>query len=285
MSHRRSLGRLASLCMVAVLAACTQQVGPTGSLTITITGLEAGIDALVNVSGPNGYSRQLDVTSSVVVENLAIGEYVVDGAAMSFLSTTNVGFEVIDAPPVDVTVTSNASADAAVVYAYRGIDIIDPPNDESNTVPAEAKFVYDLVRLWTVVEGDDLLITFEHRADQTDLSQSVGELFIDADQDDATGEASMVDLYCTQPSLIGAEYTLYFDIAGIDAELVTYPTGDFVAAIERVDTGSTSTFAVPLTHIGGSGRVDIDLVVGNFDEPTDCLARGLVDFAPLPVVR
>src|SRR5690606_17386466 len=123
---------------------------------------EAGIDALVNVSGPNGYSRQLDVTNSVVVENLAIGEYVVDGAAMSFLSTTNVGFEVIDAPPVDVTVTSNASADAAVVYAYRGIDIIDPPNDESNTVPAEAKFVYDLVRLWTVVEGDDLLITFEH---------------------------------------------------------------------------------------------------------------------------
>lgn len=285
MSHRRFIPWFVSLCAAAVLAACTQQVGPTGSLTITVSGLGAGVDTLVNASGPNGYSKQFTVITTVVVEGLAVGEYVVDGAAVSFASTTNVGFEVYDAPPVDATIASEAMSDAAVVYAYRGIDIADPANDETYTVPAPAQYVYDLVRLWTVVEDNDLLITIEHRADQTDLSQSVAELYIDVDQDDATGESSMVDVYCTEPSLIGAEYALYIDVAGIDSELTAYPGGTNVAAIERVDTGSTSTFAIPLTAIGGSGRVDIELVMGNFDEPTDCLARGEAGMPPIVVAR
>lgn len=278
MSHHRFALWLASLCTVAVLAACTQQVGPTDSLTITVTGLDAGVDTLVNVSGPNGYSEQFNVTTTVAVEGLAVGEYVVDGAAVSFASTTNDGFEVFDAPAVDVSVASDATAGAAVVYAYRGIDITDPENDATVSVPTPVEFVYDVVRLWTALEGDNLLITIEHRADQTDLSQSVGELYIDVDQDDTTGDASGVELYCVEPSTIGAEYVLYVDEAAADSRLETFPTNTPVGTVTRVDTGPAATLTVPLSLIGSSGRVDIELVIGNFDEPTDCLARGAVAF-------
>ena len=280
MTRSRAYLAFASFLTVLILAACAQQPAVPGSIAITVTGLEAGVDTLVNVTGPNGYSTQVSVTTTVTLQGLAPGEYVVDGSMLSFTSVTNDGFEVFDAPPVNATVASATVTDAAVTYAYRGLDIMDPANDAVADVPIAEHFIYDVVRLWTVVEGDSVVVTIEYRADQTDFSLSTGNLYIDVDQDDTTGDPSDIGDYCTEGSKIGTEFVLFFAEIGDDSMLVTYPDYSTVTVVERVDTGSSSTFAIPLDAIGGDGRVDMELVVGNWHEPTDCLARGEVDFVP-----
>lgn len=272
---RRSTIGLLSVVTVLVLAACGQQTTPPGSLTITVAGLGAGVNPFVSVTGPGGYSNQVLVGTTATLTGLLPGQYVVDGLAIEIASTTSEGVEVFDAPPEAVTVSSGAAASADVQYQYSGLHIMDPANDAVAILPTPDQYVYDIVRLWTAIDGSNLVITMEHRADQTDLSESIGELYFDIDQNDATGTPSSVDMFCTEGSNIGAEFVLWISEVGEASWIDTYPDYGFVAEIERVDVGSTSTFAVPLSAIGGSARVDIELVVGNFDEPTDCLSRGI----------
>jgi hypothetical protein len=84
----------------------------SGSLRVTISGLPAGTDAAVTVSGPDAYDEELGATSTL--EDLAPGEYTVDAA-----SVTDGGFS-YEANPASITVTVTADATETVTVTYTG---------------------------------------------------------------------------------------------------------------------------------------------------------------------
>lgn len=269
--------------VLLVIAACGQTGVPFGSLGFTVSGLPGGVDPLVEISGPNGYLEEF--TSAQTVDGLAPGDYEVAGLEVYLESLTSDGFEYFQAPLVNVTVQSDQEATAAVQYAYSGLGIDDPENDAVPGVGTPPEYVYDVVALNTYVEGTDLLIYIDFREDQTDLSESYGEMYFDVDQNDLTGEVPGTDEYCSDGSAIGAEFWLWLTPVGQETWLQTYPDYVDVIEVERTDSGASSLLVVPLSALGSAtGRVDIELAVGTSDEPTDCLARGDVLWTA-PLVR
>ena len=83
----------------------------TGSLAVAVSGLPAGVDAIVNVTGPGGYHRLLSGTENLA--GLAAGNYVVVAAGVTTASSAYV-----PSPPSQaVVVTGGDAANADVVYA------------------------------------------------------------------------------------------------------------------------------------------------------------------------
>ncbi len=109
----RQVGVRIPLALGLFLAACGgDSTGPsTGSLALAVSGLPAGVEADVSVSGPGGFSRQLDGSETLV--GLALGSYTVVAAGVS------VGPSLYAASPSTqaVVVSSPDPASAAVVYA------------------------------------------------------------------------------------------------------------------------------------------------------------------------
>jgi hypothetical protein len=88
--------------------ACT---ATTGGLTVTITGLPAGTEAAVGVTGPGGFSEAVPATRTLT--GLVPGSYTIRAAQVTGDGTT------YTATPVtrNVTVAAGATAEAAVEYA------------------------------------------------------------------------------------------------------------------------------------------------------------------------
>ncbi|MEP6688602.1 MAG: hypothetical protein ABJC36_09655 [Gemmatimonadales bacterium] len=83
----------------------------TGALTVTVTGLPAGTDAAVTVTGPGGFNRS--TTATTTVADLAPGSYAVAAADVS-----NAGVQYTPSPRTrNVTVAAGATAEAAVTYS------------------------------------------------------------------------------------------------------------------------------------------------------------------------
>lgn len=260
-----------------VIAACGQTAVPFGSLSFTVSGLPGGVAPLVEISGPNGYLEEFTAAQTVV--GLAPGSYQVTGLQVYADSLTSVGFEYFEAPPVSAAVQSNQEATAAVHYPYSGLGVDDPEGDAVASGGTPAQYVYDVVAMNTFIEGTDLVIYIDFSGGQDDLSQSYGEFYFDVDQNDLTGEVPYLDDYCSEGSSIGAEFWMWFTPVGEEMWLETFPEFADVTLVERFDSGASSVFVVPLSALGSAtGRVDIELVVGNADEPTDCLARGDVNW-------
>lgn len=267
-----SLIRFASVVLaLAVLESCTRPIA-TGSLSITFLGVPGGADLDATVTGPAGYTSQ--VTAATTLTSLQPGTYTVSSTALRVANLTGEGDERFEADPVIVAVATGGPTEAEVAYAYAGLNITDPANDAVSSAPTPPDALYDVVELWTEIIGADLVIHVDLRAGMTNLSDFIGDIFFDVDQNTATGEATTLELFCTDGSAIGAEYYLFVDEPGFVSELLTWPGTAEVALIDRVDTGTRVSFAVPLTAIGGSPRVDVEAVFGHFDEPTDCLRRG-----------
>ena len=99
------------------LVACGTPTPPTGSLSIAITGLPAGVAAAVLVSGPGGYTET--VTASRVLAGLAPGSYTLTAA------TVDDGHPIVPAlydasvATSGVDVVANDTAIAAVTHAWR----------------------------------------------------------------------------------------------------------------------------------------------------------------------
>jgi hypothetical protein len=82
----------------------------SGSLTVTVSGLPGGTDAMVSVSGPGGYAQ--DLTGTRTLQALLPGDYAVSAQPVASTST-----QYSPAPTTQqATVTAGASAEAAVVY-------------------------------------------------------------------------------------------------------------------------------------------------------------------------
>ena len=105
-------------CCLGLLAACgggghshTPPGAATGSLTVTIGGLPAGVAAAVTVTGPASYSKAL--TASGTLDGLAPGAYSVSAASIAQ------GTGSLAPTPVtqQVQVSAGATASAAVAYA------------------------------------------------------------------------------------------------------------------------------------------------------------------------
>lgn len=103
---------------LALLAACGGGGGEhpppgatTGSLTVTIGGLPAGVAAAVTVTGPASYSKTL--TASATLTDLAPGAYAINAASVAQ------GTGTLAPTPVtqQVQVNAGATAGASVLYA------------------------------------------------------------------------------------------------------------------------------------------------------------------------
>lgn len=112
------LRAFAPLLALAALAACSSDsptsTGPTtpanGSLAITVSGLPAGANAAVTVTGPNNYSQAATGTTTLSV---APGSYTV-AAAQVTAGTARFNATVTGSP---ATVASNATSTVTVAYA------------------------------------------------------------------------------------------------------------------------------------------------------------------------
>ena len=99
--------------LIAILSACSSSVD-TGTLQVDISGLPAGVNASVNVTGP-GLSQ--DLTASTTLNAQALGSYTATAANVSSGGKTYVG-TVSNSPAV---VVANATATLKVTY-----DAINP---------------------------------------------------------------------------------------------------------------------------------------------------------------
>ncbi len=128
-SHDVSLAGLAANCAVeganpvsvtitagevTELEFAVQCSATTGSLRVTVTGLPAGVGALVTVTGPGSFSEE--VAATLTLEDLAPGEYTVSAA------NVNSGGATYSSTPADrsVTVAAGATAQVTVTYASTG---------------------------------------------------------------------------------------------------------------------------------------------------------------------
>lgn len=114
MHTRRARARVT---LALLLAACGGggSTGPsTGSLALQVAGLPAGIGGDVSVSGPNGFTRQVEETETLA--GLPAGTYSVAAAAIAAGTT-----QYLPTPPSQtVQVTPGESASAQVLYASAG---------------------------------------------------------------------------------------------------------------------------------------------------------------------
>lgn len=105
-----------ALLLVVVLAACSSSPA-TGSLKVTVSGLPAGVNGAVTVTGPGGYSTT--VTATTTLPNLSLGTYSVVIAAVPVANAIVPVMYDGSASSSSVTVTENTTASTTVSYATR----------------------------------------------------------------------------------------------------------------------------------------------------------------------
>jgi sugar lactone lactonase YvrE len=99
---------------VDVVVTCTAS---TGSLTVTVTGL-TGIDANVQVSGPNGYTHTL--TATTTLSGLAPGSYTVTATQVAVANAVVGAVDTAAVSGSPATVSDGGTSSVDVSYATRG---------------------------------------------------------------------------------------------------------------------------------------------------------------------
>lgn len=113
------MSRIWLVALLAVFTACGGGGGSggptTGAIALAVTGLPAGLNGAVTVSGPGGFSQTIPATRTAT--NLAPGAYTI--AAASVLS----GSSVYAPQPATqaIEVSAGATANASVIYAAAGV--------------------------------------------------------------------------------------------------------------------------------------------------------------------
>lgn len=141
--------------------------------------------------------------------------------------------------------------------------IIDDPDDDS----------LGAVEVTAVRGGSDnaemsIAIDFDVG---TPMDQPVGFVLLDTDQDPGTGFPP-VDLAGLPGQDIGLDYFAdLFSIHDADPAVLIWDSNfELVAAVPVSIEGKTVSFAVPLSALGNDdGNVDVDLVIGDFNQPLD----------------
>ena len=111
----------------------------TGGLTVTVSGLPAGAEAAVTVTGPGGFHR--DVAATTTLADLAPGDYTVTAASVTASGSTytpspsTTTMEVEAGASATVTVTYAATAGPTLNLSIAGLHLTQSVQTFDNTVP------------------------------------------------------------------------------------------------------------------------------------------------------
>lgn len=259
--------KLAIATLIAlVLAACTTAV-PSGDAELSVTGLPDGTLVDVTVTGPNGFAAAEQ--APVTLTGLTPGSYTVEANVVELSNEGYIGFERFAADPVEFKVVDGETASASLSFEYIGARIKDEVGDA--TAAPGNPLTYDIVGLSTSFDEDNLVIVLELEESVTDLSELIALFDLDTDQDALTAHGfANVDDFCEPaPGSLGVEFQIDYELA--DGTVLYDAVDDVeVPLTDPVIAGSTATFHVPLTELGGATRINLGLIIGNFDTPTDC---------------
>lgn len=129
-------GRVILGLLIVAVAACSDSPSAprTGSLSITVSGLPAGAQNAITVTGPTGSGYTRGVSTTETLENLVPGLYTVAANTVS-LST---GTYTSATPSQQVQVSSGGSASAAVSYAITtgsiAVDVTGLPQGTAGSI-------------------------------------------------------------------------------------------------------------------------------------------------------
>jgi subtilisin family serine protease len=182
-----------------------------------------------------------------------------------------------DLPPLGRVVRKPAWARAVVPTDLPRARIVKPlqPGFLSTIIEDPAGDAQGSVDITTVRAGSDGSTVATMAVDftpETPMSEVAGFVFLDTDQDPATG-IPPEDLFGKPTQDIGVDY--FADLFAIhDSDPVVYIVEalnfEIVAVVPATIEGQTVTFDVPLEAVGGDdGFIDTAMVLGDFDQPTD----------------
>ncbi|HZW99922.1 MAG TPA: carboxypeptidase-like regulatory domain-containing protein [Trueperaceae bacterium] len=248
-----------------MLAACTNI--QTGGAELSVTGLPDGTIVDVTVTGPNGFAAAEQAPTTLT--GLPPGSYTLEADVVELPNGGYIGFERFAADAVAFEVAATETASATLAFEYVGARIEDEIGDAAAVLGNP--LTYDIVGLATSFDEDNLMVVLELEESQTDLSELITLFDLDIDQDPTTAhDLSNVDAFCVPtPGSLGIEYGIDYE-AGVGAVLYDAADNVIVPLTDPVIAGSTATFHVPLTEIEGATRINLGLILGNFDAPTDC---------------
>jgi len=147
-------------------------------------------------------------------------------------------------------------------------EIEDPQGDTLPGAPSQP----DITSVVWSLYRDDFFLTVEFGALVDSSGQGgnpVGYIDFDTDGDPATGWASPVDWFCSEPSGLGVDvrlslYAISDGIAGLTPGPVVVPIAF---------DGASFTVRIPYAQLGG-GSFGLAMILGSPDEPTDCAPNG-----------
>lgn len=172
-------------------------------------------------------------------------------------------------------VPSQSAAPATAAQEIRAT-AVDPVGDTFNPGP-------DITSFSAETDGTDLILTLtfdgaiEPPPGSGGGNEVIGFIDIDADQDALTGIAGgNVGIFCPSPPAIGMDF--FIDLGSYDAMTGTADVVDASPAIvgtAQVTYGAnTVTAVVANALLSDDGIADLNTVIGNSANPTDCAPDG-----------
>ena len=165
--------------------------------------------------------------------------------------------------------------------APAGFSVADPVGDTIGFEPIQ----HDVVAVSGGSDGENVCLTvsFDGPIDAPgsgDARAVAGALSFDTDNDSHTGSSPLTDVFCDPPSNIGSEVEISLFNAGAVVPFVGHAgqSNAFLNVQER-----SFELIIPLDALGGDDSFDLTLVVGTFNEATDCVPNGGSIRSPVPV--
>lgn len=163
--------------------------------------------------------------------------------------------------------------------------IIDDPLGDHLTSPGN--LIVDIDTVAGGTDGTDVTIKVNFSPD-TVMSEVVGYIDLDTDQNPTTGISPNANLYLGTTQDIGVDFFLsLFSLPFSGLVDVYNSTFGWVGSVPATIVGQTLEVTIPLAMLGGDdGTMDVGMVLGNFSEPTDAaptMGHGTIPVGPAPV--
>ncbi|MGB2694263.1 MAG: flexitail domain-containing putative surface protein [Dehalococcoidia bacterium] len=114
-------------------------------------------------------------------------------------------------------------------------------------------------------------------ADAGNGMEVLGFIDFDTDRNPATGSISGADAFCVDPpGMPGSDVLAALgNVAGGQLPMIDPSDASTIDTVPITFGGTSFTAAIPLADLGGDRSFDANMVLGSFDEPTDCAPNGM----------
>ena len=150
---------------ISAVTAAVNYTTATGSLTVTVSGLGAGVNGSISVTGPNSYSRS--IANTTTISGLVQGLYTVAATAVVSASTTYTPA----AASQNVSIGGGASSSLGVTYTASGGPPPPPPPPAGFNLNIDGMHVQQVVQAYAgtvpLVAGRDGLLRVFVKASQS----------------------------------------------------------------------------------------------------------------------